>query len=105
MKDITNTVDLMASSDYSDRFLAEYWQTKIRYEKLKTLITKWEAINRSHIPHDSGILNPYWTDLQNTLGFTPSVPFEILAEQLHIMGEYLHLLEIRAVIEKIYLGE
>lgn len=32
MKDLKDTVELMTSSDYKDRFRAEYWQTKIRAE-------------------------------------------------------------------------
>ena len=32
-----DTVNLMLSSDYKERFKAEYYQTKIRYEKLKKL--------------------------------------------------------------------
>ena len=31
---LDDTIILMSSSDYKDRFKAEYWQTKIRYEKL-----------------------------------------------------------------------
>ena len=33
--DLKQTTDLMLSQDYKERFIAEYWQTKIRYEKLK----------------------------------------------------------------------
>ena len=29
-----HTIDLMISEDYKERFQAEYYQTKIRYEKL-----------------------------------------------------------------------
>ena len=32
--DLRNTVEMMLSSDYKERFRAEYYQTKIRYEKL-----------------------------------------------------------------------
>lgn len=38
--ELNNTVELMNSSDYKDRFKAEYYQTKIRYEKLKKFNTK-----------------------------------------------------------------
>ena len=31
---LSDTFDLMCSKDYKDRFRAEYYQTKIRYEKL-----------------------------------------------------------------------
>ena len=40
---LTDTVNLMESSDYKDRFVAEYVQTKIRYEKLKAFNNKIEA--------------------------------------------------------------
>lgn len=43
MKDLSSTVKLMESNDYKDRFLAEYVQTKIRYEKLHKMIVKYEA--------------------------------------------------------------
>ena len=38
-----DTVDMMVSKDYKERFKAEYWQTRIRYEKLKKLNTQLEA--------------------------------------------------------------
>ena len=41
--DLNMTVDLMNSSDYKDRFKAEYLQTKIRYEKLHKMCIKYEA--------------------------------------------------------------
>ena len=49
--ELKDTIDLMNSSDYKDRFKAEYWQVKIRLEKLRKMIAKWQA---------------------GTLGFTPS---------------------------------
>ena len=33
--DLNDTVDLMLSKDYKERFVGEYLQLKIRYEKLK----------------------------------------------------------------------
>ena len=41
--ELKDTVELMNSSDYKDRFKAEYWQTKIRYEKLRKMLIKWDA--------------------------------------------------------------
>ena len=32
--ELKDTIDLMTSEDYKDRFKAEYYQTKIRYDKL-----------------------------------------------------------------------
>ena len=31
---LNDTVKMMNSANYKERFKAEYWQTKIRYEKL-----------------------------------------------------------------------
>jgi len=82
--ELKDTVAMMASSDYKDRFIAEYNQTKIRYEKLKAFCNRIEAamINGDDQPkHDC--------------------PVEYLRNQQRIMGEYLHVLEIRAIIENI----
>ena len=80
--ELKDTIELMESNDYKERFKAEYYQTKIRYDKLHKMITKYEA----------------WT-----LGFELICPIEILQEQANFMGKYLHTLEIRAEIEKIEL--
>ena len=38
--ELKDTTELMNSADYKDRFKAEYYQTKIRYNKLHKLIIK-----------------------------------------------------------------
>ncbi len=81
--DMKDTAALMNRADYKDRFKAEYWQTKIRYEKLHRMVTK----------HDAG-----------TLDFTPTCPIELLKEQKTHMGQYLYCLEVRAEMEGIDLG-
>ena len=43
--ELKDTIALMTSSDYKQRFIAEYWQTKIRYEKLKDFCNKIELAN------------------------------------------------------------
>ena len=97
MMDLNKTIDLMCSDDYKERFIAEYWQTKIRYEKLKALNTKLEA---SFILHEDGE-----TEKNNAiLDFIPTCPYELLKQQQSIMGEYLHTLELRAVIEGVDLN-
>lgn len=78
--ELKDTVELMNSDDYKDRFKAEYYQTKIRYDKLHKMLIKYEA---------------------GTLDFTPTVPVTKLIEQKRYMGEYLRMLEIRAAIENI----
>lgn len=80
--ELKDTIELMNSNDYKERFKAEYLQTKIRYEKLHKMTVKYEA---------------------GTLNFEPSCSLEILKEQKSYMGNYLRMLEIRAEIEKIAL--
>ena len=85
-QELKETVPEMLSDDYKDRFKAEYRQTKIRYERLKAFNTKIEAARETETAepkHDC--------------------PFELLRDQQRTMGEYLHILEIRAVIEGIEL--
>lgn len=77
-----DTIPMMFSEDYKERFRAEYWQTKIRYERLHRMIVKYEA----------GVLN-----------FTPDCPITVLQRQALEMGQYLRMLEIRAEIENIRL--
>lgn len=81
--ELKDTIELMNSNDYKERFKAEYLQTKIRYEKLHKMTVKYEA---------------------GTLNFEPSCSLEILKEQKSYMGNYLRMLEVRAEIEKIDLN-
>ena len=78
----------MTSPDYKQRFITEYLQTKIRYEKLKNLNNKYLTTKETGKDH---------------LGFKPSCPLELLVRQQRFMGEYLACLEQRAVIEDIEL--
>ena len=82
MMELKDTITMMQSEDYKERFKAEYYQTKIRYEKFHRMCIKYEA---------------------GTLGFTPSCSLELLTEQKKHMGMYLHCLEVRAEIEGIEL--
>lgn len=95
-----DTADLMASKNYKDRFYAEYWQLKIRYEKLKKFNNRIEAANRMVEPqcYPTRELLP-----QNVEMPKHDCPYDLLRVQQHTMGEYLHLLEVRAVIEGIVL--
>lgn len=74
------TIELMTSTNYRIRFIAEYVQCKIRYNSLHKMLTKLDA---------------------GTLEFTPDCPANILRNQKAFMGNYLNQLEIRAEIEKI----
>ena len=80
--ELIDTCKLMVSDDYKDRFKAEYYQTKIRYNKLHKMLVKYDA----------GILE-----------FKPSCSIELLRSQYSHMGSYLYDLEVRAEIEKIEL--
>ena len=82
MNELKDTVKLMESDDYKDRFKAEYFQTKIRYDKLHKMIVKYEA---------------------GTLEFTPTCAIDLLKYQASQMGQYLYALEVRAQIEGIEL--
>lgn len=87
--ELKHTVELMNSEGYQDRFVAEYLQTKIRYEKLKAFNNKLEAAERTQ-----------YTDKKVEMP-VHDCPLDLLREQQSIMGQYLHLLEVRAVIEGI----
>lgn len=81
--ELKDTVDLMNFEDYNDRFKAEYFQTKIRYDKLHKMLVKRAA---------------------GTLDFEPKCSVALLTEQKRYMGEYLRVLETRAEIEGIDLS-
>lgn len=84
--ELKETVELMNSVDYKDRFIAEYHQVKIRYEKLKNFCNKIEVetmLGKEVTKHDC--------------------PLELLIEQQKYMGLYLSILEKRALIENIVL--
>lgn len=80
--ELKDTITLMQSSDYTERFIAEYLQLRIRKEKLETFITKYK---------------------RNQLSFTPDCSIAMLEAQLAIMVGYINILENRARIEKINL--
>ena len=84
MVELKETVDLMNSEDYKERFIAEWMQTEIRYKKLHAMVIKYEA---------------------GTLNFTPKCSLELLKKQKSFMGQYLYCLEVRAAIEGIELPE
>jgi hypothetical protein len=81
--ELKDTVELMNSENYKERFKAEYLQAKIRYDKLDAMTVKYEA---------------------GTLNFTPSCSLELLKEQKKHMENYIRTLKIRAEIEKIDLS-
>ena len=90
--ELKDTIEMMNSADYKERFKAEYYQTKVRYEKLKAFNNKIEAAERTSYGSPVKIEMP-----------KHDCPFDLLRSQQQAMGEYLHFLEIRAVIEGIKL--
>lgn len=79
-QELLDTVSLMTSDDYKERFKAEYLQTKIRRDKLQIMIKKWD---------------------EGTLEFKPKCPRDVLIYQLGTMNAYLDALIMRADIEMI----
>ena len=79
---LSDTVEMMNSTDYKDRFKAEYNQLAIRYKGLKAMLDKW----------DNG-----------TLQFEPTCPRSTYNMQIKAMTDYLAVLEARAVMENIVL--
>lgn len=84
MMELKETVEMMNSADYKERFKAEYQQVVIRYQKLAAMLQKW----------DNGELN-----------FTPTCPRSTYNMQMRAMTDYIAVLEARAVMEGVDLGE
>lgn len=82
--ELKDTAKMMTSDDYQERFKAEYYQLKIRYDKLKSMCNKWD---------------------KGTLNFVPTCPRFIYDNQLKAMKEYLTILQKRAEIERIELKQ
>lgn len=81
---LNETITMMTSDDYKERFKAEYAQLAIRYRGLCKMLEKW----------DNG-----------TLEFTPTCPRSTYDIQTKAMKDYIAILEARAVMENIYLDD
>lgn len=81
--ELKDTVEMMVSSDYKERFRAEYFQLKIRINGLRNMLKKYKA---------------------GTLTFKPSCSYDLLNGQLKSMEMYATYLEERADIEGINLS-
>ena len=77
---LADTVEMMNSSDYKERFKAEYAQLVIRYYGLRNMLEKW----------DNG-----------TLEFEPTCPRSTYNLQSKSMADYIAVLEARAVMENV----
>lgn len=80
MLELKETVDMMNSADYKERFKAEYLQNVIRKQKLEAMLMKW----------DNGELN-----------FVPTCPRSTYELQIRAMTDYIAVLEARAVMEDV----
>lgn len=79
---LNETVDLMRSDDYKDRFIAEYAQIMIRAQKLEKMLIDYR---------------------NKTLDFIPSTDIDTLTDQLTYMNRYILILQKRAKIESLSL--
>ena len=80
--ELKNTVEMMNSADFKERFKAEYFQLKIRMEGLTKMLEKYR---------------------DGSLSFKPKCSYDILSGQLKVMQLYCSYLEERAEIEEIEL--
>lgn len=80
--ELKDTIELMLSEDYKERFIGEYIQAVIRYKKLNLLLLKDEI---------------------GKLEFDITGRRSILEDQLFTMQEYVNILTKRAILENIEL--
>ena len=80
--ELKDTVEMMSSEDYKERFKTEYCQVKIRYRKLKYMLERWD---------------------DGTLDFVPKCPRSTYDLQIAAMKDYNAILEARAAMEGIAL--
>lgn len=79
---LTDTLSMMSSDDYKERFLAEYIQICVRLSKLKNMLERLD---------------------NKTLLFEPDCPYELLRKQADVMLEYGKILQERVKYENIEL--
>ena len=79
---LKDTVEMMNSEDYKERFKAEYFQLLLRLNGLLGMLSKWE---------------------KGMLDFEPKCQKETLKNQVIFMQGYLSILRLRAEIEGIEL--
>ena len=79
---LKDTIEMMTSKDYKERFKAEYYQLSLRLYSLTSMLNKWE---------------------NNMLDFEPKCSKETLENQVIFMQGYMDILRLRAKIEEIEL--
>ena len=80
--ELKQTIEMMSSTNYKERFKAEYYQVVIRYQKLKAMLEKWD---------------------KGELDFKPTCPRSTYNIQITAMTDYIAVLEARAIMEGIEL--
>ena len=80
--ELKDTIEIMNSEDYKERFKAEYYQVIIRFDGLNTMLIEWDL---------------------DELNFQPKCSYELLLAQLRSMETYAQILRERARIEEIEL--
>ena len=80
--ELQDTIKLMNSTDYNERFKAEFLQLQIRIGKLERMLKGYR---------------------EGTLDFTPNCSYDLLHTQLVYMECYMNVLEERVKIEGIEL--
>ena len=78
--ELKDTIELMLSDDFKERFKAEYYQLKIRRDKLQAMMETYHSLD-----------------------FKPNTDFRTLWVQLTAMNSYLEQLLKRAELEEISL--
>ena len=79
---LKDTVEMMNSEDFKERFKVEYYQLLLRLDDLKSMLIKWG---------------------NNMLDFEPKCSKETLENQVIFMKGYVDILLLRAGIEGINL--
>ena len=82
--ELIETVAMMGSMDYKERFKAEVYQLDIRIAKLTNMLSLYEG---------------------GSLGFVPACSYDLLSAQLDSMKLYRYFLQKRADIEGVLLYE
>lgn len=81
--ELRDTIEMMNSKDYKERFKAEYMQLKVRMGGLSEMLRKYK---------------------EGTLTFKPSCSYDLLNAQFRAMDLYASFLEDRAIAENIELN-
>ena len=77
---LKDTIEMMTSEDFKERFKAEYYQLLLRLDDLTSMLIKWK---------------------NNMLDFEPKCSKETLENQVIFMQGYIAILRLRAKIEEI----